>query len=227
MGGKYMFSSNKVISFFEDMQMCLDFDTSKKVSEKDMKTILEVGRLSPSSFGLEPWKFLVIENEYIKNEIYKKCWGMRKEASIGSYIVVMLARKSVHMKYNSEYVRYIMEEIQGIPSEEINIRLDRYKIFLEDDFNIMDDDRALFDWSSKQSYIPLTNMMTAASALGVDSCPVEGFNKDRLEDYLEHENLLDREDFGVSTIVSFGYKKAKSLKQRNRRDFNKVVNWID
>lgn len=222
-----MSGSKKIIKFYKDMQMCADFDTNKQISKEDMRTILEVGRLSPSSFGLEPWKFLAIENEYIKNQIFNYCWGMKNNASVGSYIVVILARKGSHVKYNSEYVRYIMEDIQKIPSDQINIRLDRYKIFLEDDFNILEDERALFDWSSKQSYIALANMMTTASLLGIDSCPIEGFHKENLERYLEHERLLNTDDFGISCIVSFGHRRTKESKERKRRDFDQVVNWID
>ncbi len=221
-----MNKSDQVIEFFNHINLCSEFDNDRQVSESDMRTILEVGRLSPSSFGLEPWKFLVIKNEYIKKQIYNQSWGMEKESSMGSYMVIILARKSKHIRYDSEYVRYIIEEIQEVSMDKINMRLDRYKIFLEDDFKISEDDKDLFYWSSKQSYIALSNMLVAASYLGISSCPVEGFNRDKLESYLEHENLLNKNDFGVSSIMSFGYNKEENISERKRRNFEQVIEWI-
>ncbi len=61
-----MNKSDQVIEFFNHINLCSEFDNDRQVSESDMRTILEVGRLSPSSFGLEPWQFLVIKS-YIRS----------------------------------------------------------------------------------------------------------------------------------------------------------------
>lgn len=205
---------------------CKEFDKKRMVSKENINLILEVGRLSPSSFGFEPWKFLVIEDELVKERIKNSTWGLLRQMSGLSYLVVILALKKPDLMYNSKYIRYMMEDIQEIPEDVKNARLDRYKTFLENDFELLDSERDLFDWACKQTYIPLANMMTTAARLGIDSCPIEGFNREKLENQLEKLGILDREKFGVSVMVSFGYRKEEPLREKTRRPFNEVVEWI-
>ena len=73
----------------------------------------------------------------------------------------------------------------------------------------MTDERSLFDWASKQTYIQMANMMTAATMLGIDSCPIEGFDRAKVEAYLEEKGYLDTEEFGVSVMASFGYRNQE------------------
>jgi nitroreductase len=217
---------NEVMEPHNFRHACKEFDLEKRVSEEDMVTILEVARLSPSSFGFEPWKFLVIEDVYLREKISSVSWGMQRQLSTLSYLIVILSRKTEGMIYSSKYIRYIMEEIQKIPEDMINKGLDRYKNFQEYDFNLLDNERAMFDWTSKQSYIPLANMMTTAASMGIDSCPIEGFNREKLECLLDKEGILDIEDFGVSVMVAFGYRSEDPKRLKKRRPFNEVVEWI-
>lgn len=205
---------------------CKEFREDKRISKEDMELILEVGRLSPSSFGLEPWKFLVIDNQFIKDTIESLSWGLRKKISPLNYLVIILARRKKDMIYSSDYIRYMMETIQEVPKSKIYKRLDRYKNFIEEDFNLLDDEDEMFNWASKQTYIPLANMMTAAAELGIDSCPIEGFNRDRLERELSNLGILDRETFGVSTMVTFGYRSEDPKKEKTRRPTHEVIEWI-
>lgn len=205
---------------------CKEFDEKSMVSRKDINLILEVGRLSPSSFGFEPWKFLVIEDGLVKERIKNYAWGLNKKIPGLSYLVVILARKKPDMMYNSKYIKYMMEDIQKIPEDIKNARLDRYKNFLEYDFKMLENDKDIFEWSCRQSYIPLANMMSAAANLGIDSCPVEGFDREKLEEQLEKLGILDREKFGISVIVTFGYRKDKVQEEKTRRPFDEVVEWI-
>lgn len=221
-----MKSEDEIINIYKNAFSCKEYDIEKKVSKNDMITILEVGRLSPSSFGFEPWKFLVIEDEYLMEKIASVSWGLREQYKTLSYLVIILARKRKSMVYNSPYIRYMMHNIQQIPEDMINIRLDRYKNFQEEDFNLLDDDNSIFDWASKQTYIALSNMIMAASQLKIDSCPIEEFHREKLEILLEKEGVLDRDEFGPSIMISFGYRN-KSLKiEKTRRPFNEVIQWI-
>lgn len=216
----------EIIRGYTNRFTCKEFDPEKKVSKEDIIKILEVGRLSPSSFGFEPWKFLVIENEYLREKISTVSWGLQGQLATLSYLVIILARKGKSMVYHSPYIRYMMKDIQGIPENMINLKLDKYKNFLEEDFKLLEDDRSIFDWASKQTYIALSNMMTEAAQLGIDSCPIEGFHKEKLEYLLEKEGILDLDEFGVSNMVIFGYRKDDPEKKKIRRPFNEVVEWI-
>ena len=84
------------------------------------------------------------------------------------------------MKYNSDYVEYFMRDIQKNTDEMYELRSKLLKKFQKSEFALLDSDRALFDWSCKQTYIALGNMLTSAAMIGIDSCPIEGFQKKEL-----------------------------------------------
>ena len=222
-----MGNSQDVVEFFKNMKICSQITDRKQVSREDMEKILEVGRLSVSSFGLEPWKFLVVENKYIKSQICKLARGIKKEMKQADYMVIILARNYQELDYNSPYVRYMMEEIQETPEDEINKRIDNYKLFLEEDFNIISDSKSITGWIGKQTYIPMANMMVAANQLGIVPCPIEGFNKAKLEEFLIHENLYDRDKYNISCILTFGYSDQNKNYPKKRRPKEEVIEWIE
>ncbi|TLG77124.1 NAD(P)H-dependent oxidoreductase [Culicoidibacter larvae] len=185
---------------------CKQFDPNKKISPEDFQYIIETARLSPSSFGLEPWKFLLINDETIKNDLRPFSWGALRSLDGASHFLIVLARKDV--KAFSPYVKHIMKDIKGydIDGEAFNQQQTFFQNFQQNDFELLENKRTLFDWTSKQAYIPLANMMTTAAALGIDSCPIEGFNREAAESYLAEKNILDRETYGIAYMVSFGYR---------------------
>lgn len=206
---------------------CKEFDQKKKISEEDFHTILEGGRLSPSSFGFEPWEFLVVQNPNLRAVIRAISWGGQTQIPTASHLIIILARNPKSMEPNSPYIRKtIMHNIQKLPENIANAREEKYTIFLERDFELKGNERACFEWVARQCYIPLANMMTAAAFLGIDSCPIEGFIKADLEKLLEDKNLLDRNDFGVACIVAFGYRAEKPPYQKTRRPEKDVIHWV-
>ena len=85
----------------------------------------------------------------------------------------------------------------------------------------------MFDWATKQVYLPLANMMTAAAEIGIDSCPIEGFDRVKLEAFLEKENIVDTTHFGVAVMVAFGYRVNDSeIREKTRQDLKDMVEWI-
>ncbi|HCX64394.1 MAG TPA: NAD(P)H-dependent oxidoreductase, partial [Eubacteriaceae bacterium] len=77
---------------FENRYTCKGYDPDKKVSDEDFQTILEAGRLSPSSMGLEPWKFVLLNNDAVKQKIRPFAWGAEKSIDGASHFVLILAR---------------------------------------------------------------------------------------------------------------------------------------
>ncbi|GAA0780616.1 NAD(P)H-dependent oxidoreductase [Hathewaya limosa] len=205
---------------------CKEFDSSKKISKEDFNFILEVARLSPASFGFEPWKFLVVENEMLKEELQPLCWGAQKQLSTCSHYVIILARTINDMKYDSEFVLDFMKSVQKLPDKIISIKSKFYKNFQENDLNLLESDRAMFDWACKQTYIVLGNMMTAAAEIGIDSCAIEGFDKTKVEKLLIDKGILDTKHFGVSCMVALGYRKDDPKHAKTRQSMNDIVEWI-
>lgn len=85
--------NKEIIDAFQFRHACKQFDPTKTVSEEDFNTILEAGRLSPSSFGFEPWKFLVVQNKSLKEKLFPVSWGAQNSFSGASHFVILLARK--------------------------------------------------------------------------------------------------------------------------------------
>ncbi len=201
-----------------------EFDPSKKISDDDFQFILETGRLSPSSVGSEPWKFLIVQNTELREKLREVTWGGQKQIPTASHLVILLARKDV--KYDSDYIAYINKSIKKMSDESFEMGLKRYKTFQEEDARILENERTLFDWASKQTYIALGNMMTAAAVIGIDSCPMEGFHHDKARDILKKEGLLEEEIFDLSVMVAFGYR-INERQPQVRQSMEQITKWIN
>ena len=219
-------TKEKIIEAYEFRHACKEFDKDKKISEDDFKFLLEIARLSPSSFGFEPWKFLIVQDMKLREKLVPVSWGAAKQLPTASHFIIILAKKDDEMLHSSDYVEYIMKDVHNIPGDKRELRRERYKKFQEEDFKLLDRKGAIFQWASKQTYIALGNMMTAAAQIGIDSCPIEGFDREKLEEILEKEGIIDREKYGVSIMVAFGYRKEEPKRAKTRQDIEKIVQWI-
>ena len=199
------------------------YDPARKISAEDFAAILDFGRLSPSSVGSEPWKFLVIQNQGLREKIKPVAWGMQATIAEASHLVILLAKK--HARYDTPFFSELMER-RGFTPEQRAAALERYRSFQTHDIAIADDERALFDWASKQSYIALANMLTGAAMLGIDSCPIEGMDYAAVEHILAQAGLLDPAEYGVSVAATFGYR-ARDIQPKPRRDAAETVVWAE
>lgn len=201
------------------------FDADRKIKEEDMEFILETGRLSPSSFGFEPWQFVVVRREDLLQKIKDHAWGAQGQALTASHFVLILARTPKAMRYDADYIRHIVTGVQGRTEEEYAQRVKRVQEFQENDYRLLDDERVFQEWIKRQTYIPLGNMMTAAAQIEIDSCPIEGFNQQEIDELLISEGVMERGEWSLSVMVAFGYR-ARDFAPKTRRDFNEVVKYI-
>ncbi|WP_258535731.1 NAD(P)H-dependent oxidoreductase [Bacillus sp. 03113] len=216
---------NQIIEAYQYRHACKEFDPNQKISEKEFQFILETGRLSPSSFGFEPWKFIVLQNAEIRNKLLPVTWGAQKQLPTASHFVIILSRTKADMIHDSNYIQNFMHDIQQLPPNVIEGKTAAYKGFLEKDFNVLESDRVAFEWACRQTYIALGNMMTSAAQIGIDSCPIEGFDKDKVEEILKEEGIL-KGNFGISCMVAFGYRVIEP-RPKTRQEMEQVVEWID
>lgn len=194
---------------------CKVFDTDKKISDADIKYILEAGRKSPSSFGMEAWKFLVITNEELKAKLRPACWDQVQVTSCSHLVVVLAGIDSVKPETGLPKKRFQRREM---PQETLDFYLGLYASHLE---TTLSSDANIESWTAKQTYIALGNMMTAGAVLGIDSCPIEGFEKEKVEEILN----LDTSKYRLSVVVPFGYRINEQSTQL-RLDFDAVVEFI-
>ena len=209
---------NKKDEFLKIMDFrhaCKLFDETKKISDEDMHYILEVGRKSPSSFGMEAWKFLVITNDELREKLRPFCWN-QPQITTCSHLVIVLAGIET-LKVESGVVRSQLMR-RDMPQEKLDSFIELYASHLGD---VLNDDDKIYQWSARQTYIAAANMMSAAANIGIDSCPIEGFEKDNVEKVLE----LDTSKFQVAMILPFGYRINEQSKQL-RSSFESVVEFI-
>ncbi len=193
---------------------CKIFDESKKIGAGEFDFILEAGRLSPSSTGLEQWDFLVVQNKELREKIKAVSWNQVQITSC-SHLVVILA-KIKEVKVGSSYIDKMIARRADKDPEAIAAR---QKFFLLSNFK--NDDELTFQWSHEQCMIAATNMMNAAASLGIDSCPMEGFDRHALNEILG----LDESEKRVAIVVPFGYR-LNPQPEKLRRQRSEVVTWI-
>jgi len=218
-------NKDDILKVFKFRHACKEFNPDKKISDEEFDFILETARLSPSSFGIEPWEFLIVQNPEIREKLKAYTWGGQKQFPTCSHLVVCLVKKACFMKHDSDYVKYFMRDIQKNTDEMYDLRSKLLKKFQESDFALLDNDRALFDWSCKQTYIALGNMLTSAAMIGIDSCPIEGFQKIEVEEVLAQSCNIDIEKYGVSYMVTFGYR-INPQKTKTRQEAKDIIHWI-
>ncbi len=216
--------AKEIIKAFQFRHACKIFDKDKKIPKEDFETILEVARLSPSSFGFEPWKFLIVQDKSLREKLLPVTWGAQNILPTASHYVIILARKKPSLLYNSEYITHMLYDVHHIPKEKAEARRAKYKKFQEEDFRLLESNRAIFDWASKQSYIALGNMMSVAAMLGIDSCAVEGFEMDALEEIIAKEFGIDIDIWGVSVMVGFGYR-INPQPPKTRQSLDDITKW--
>ena len=206
---------NQFINAMDFRHACKVFDETKKISNEDMAYILELGRKSPSSFGMEAWKFLVITNEKLKQKLRPACWDQIQITSCSHLVILLAGIESV--KPENGIVRKRFER-REMPEDKLKFYINLYSSHLQD---TLQSDEYIFSWTSKQTYIAAANMMTGAAFIGIDTCPIEGYDKKLVEETLE----LDTTKFQVSMILPFGYRINQQSKQL-RLPSKEVVEYI-
>lgn len=213
--------NEKIIKLFENRYTCKGYNKEKHVSKEDFATIIEAARLSPSSFGYEPWQFIRLKDEEIKKAIYPYTWGGQAALDGASHFVIIVARVKADLDPESDYLDYIHNEVQNYPKNLQEGRKERFGQFLDQDFKVSESERTFFDWASKQAYIPLTSMLLTAAALNIDSTPIEGFNQDKVHQVLVENKVYDDKHFKVAVMVAFGYGD-RDHRPKTRQDIKAV-----
>ncbi len=182
---------------------CKVFDESKKISDEDIHYILEAGRKSPSSFGMEPWKFLVITNEQLKEKIRPYCWNQPQITTCSHLVIILAAIEGVKLSSGIPKKKFLRRKLD---EEQTNAYLLRYGKYVDE---VLGSDENIYNWTSLQTYLAAANMMTAGAVKGLDSCAIGGFEKQKVEEVLE----LDTSRYQLSLVLPFGYRINKQSKQ--------------
>jgi len=195
---------------------CKIFDESKKIPQEDLEFILDAGRRAPSSFGMEAWKFLVITNEELKAKLRPHCWDQVQITSCSHLVVILAGIESVKPESGIPKKRFARREM---PEDKLEFYLNLYANHLKE---TLSSDENIYAWTAKQTIFAAANMMSAAAVKGVDSCPIEGYDKDAVEVLLE----LDKSKYRLSMLLPLGYRINEQSTQQ-RLSYDEVVECID
>jgi len=178
------------------------FDATKKISTKDLNFLKEAIRLSSSSYGLQPYKIIFVENPELRAQIQPVAWGQSQIVD-ASHLIVFANRISIDDAEIEEYFQNI-SNTRGIPSD----ALAGYKGFLKGNITALSDD-AVNIWNAKQTYLAMGNLLNAAAELKIDVTPMEGFDPAKVNEILSLEKL----GLNASLLATIGYRHEEDATQ--------------
>lgn len=149
------------------------FDPTKKISEVELNEVLESLRLAPSSFGLQPWKFVIVKNPSIRQELVQYAWGQRQVAD-ASHLIVLCSLGQMTSSHVNSFVND-MAKSHGVDRTSLKGYEDMMLGFIS-----KLSPEAASQWMKDQVYIALGFLMYETAARGIDSCPMEGFDSKKV-----------------------------------------------
>ena len=178
------------------------FDATKKVSEADLTVLKDAIRLSASSYGLQPYKVLLIENPEIRAQLQPFSWGQSQivdashllvfanitnigETEIDAYFDNLISTRGIPMDAVQGYSDFMKSKIVSLPEGVKN------------------------SWTSKQTYLALGNLLNAAAELNIDVTPIEGFEPEKYNEILG----LDKLGLNASLVAPIGYRHEEDATQ--------------
>jgi nitroreductase len=172
------------------------FDPKRKISARDWATIEEALLLTPSSGGLQPWKFIVVTDPAVRAKLTPASYG-HAQINDASHLVVFASKNNFGEADVDAHLNNVAKA-QGIPVE----ALAALRGMLVGGIVKSMDETARNAWARNQTYIALGNLLTSASLLGIDACPMEGFDRAQYDEILG----LKAKGFATAVIATVGYR---------------------
>jgi nitroreductase len=175
------------------------FDPSRIIPEPTWKTLEETLVLSPSSFGLQPYRFFVVKDVSIRKQLQPHSWNQTQVVDASHY-VVMAGRTGITEAEVDRFLDRVVE-VRGIPRES----LEGYRGMMYGSLLSPGAEARIPHWAALQAYIALGNLMTSAALLGIDTCAIEGFAP------AEYDAILGLKEQGYASVVccALGYRSAE------------------
>jgi nitroreductase len=175
-----------------------EFDTQRRISPEDWATLEDALVLTPSSAGLEPWKFIVVTDPAKRQELIGVSYGQRQIVD-ASHLVVFAARTNFGVRDVDAYIDRVAKT-RGVSLES----LAGFRDMMIGGVIQGKSDAARQEWAARQAYIALGNFLNSAALLGIDACPMEGF------DPAKYNEILGLTEKGLSAVVvaAAGYRAA-------------------
>ncbi len=174
------------------------FDPQRKINPQTWAALEEALVLTPSSFGLQPWKFIVVTNSTTREQLVPVSWGQRQVAD-ASHLVVFAIKQNLNEADIDAYLSRIVA-VRGAARDSLN----GYRDMMVGSLIKGRDEVARKNWAANQAYIALGNFLTSAALLGIDACPMEGLEP------AKYDEILGLNQQSLSTVVAAaaGYRAS-------------------
>ncbi len=174
------------------------FDKQKTISQDLWHALEESLMLTPSSYGLQPWKFIVVTNKELRQKLTSVSWN-QKQVEDCSHLVVFAVKEKMDEAHVQSFVDQ-MAKVRGIDVSSI----EGYRKMMIGDVVSGARGKVAFEWAARQAYIALGNFMTSCAMLNIDTCPMEGI------DPVKYDEILGIAGTGWKTVVACpsGYRAA-------------------
>ena len=172
------------------------FNPEKKISQEEWTALEESLVLTPSSFGLQPWEFVVVEDREIREQLVGHSWNQRQVAD-ASHLLVIALRTDVDESYVDRFVSRV-EEVRGEPG------FTGYRDMMVGFIQNLDEE-GVKQWGKLQTYIALGQFMSVAAMMGIDTCPMEGFVASKYDEIL---GFADRQ-LTTAVLCPAGYRSGE------------------
>lgn len=174
------------------------FDASRKIDVPVWDALEKSLVLTPSSYGLQPWKALIITNPAVRETLKPLAWN-QPQVTDCSHFVVIASRKKTGLPEIEKFLQ-LVSDVRGVARDSLAF----YRDMMIGDLVNGPRSRIVDEWARRQAYIALGNLLTSAAMLGVDACPMEGFMPDKFDEVLG----LSQTDFGSVVSCALGYRAA-------------------
>lgn len=175
------------------------FDPARKIPDFVWKTLQDTLVLSPSSFGLQPYRFLIVKDPAVRERLRPHSWNQSQVVDASHY-VVFAARTAMTEAEIDRFLDRVVE-VRGVPRE----ALEGYRGMMYGSLLSPGAEARIPHWAALQAYIALGNLMTSAALLGVDTCAIEGFVP------AEYDEILGLKEQGYAAVVccALGYRSSE------------------
>jgi len=180
----------KLIEALEWRYATKKFNATKKIDEETWSSLEKALILTPSSYGLQPWKFVVVQNQQIKDQLRAVSWNQSQVSDCSHHVVFVIKEKM-----DEAHITHFIEQTAKV-REMDPASMDGYKKIIIGDLVQGARSKVITEWAARQAYIALGNFMTAAAVLGVDACPLEGI------DPVKYDEILGLTGTGWKTVCA-------------------------
>ena len=174
------------------------FDPAKRIPADTWKALEEILLLTPSSYGLQPYRFLVVEDPALRAQLRPASWG-QSQITDASHLVVFLARNDMTEAYVDQYLARIAEVRGGKVEDLAGFRQMMVGNLVENKQGL-----TIPEWTARQAYLAFGQLMQSAALLGIDACPIEGLDPQAYDRILE----LEGSDYRTVAVCALGYRNA-------------------